>query len=86
MKPPEPIVFNGILWVGKHFKQFPTGDEFAVKRLLFTICYIDDTLKAAKGSLEEHKVILWKVLKILQSKNMAVKFEKSALSLETLNG
>ena len=46
-----------------------------LKDIPFTNCYI---LIASKGSLEEHKMILWKFLNSLENKNMAVKWEKCA--------
>ena len=48
-----------------------------IKYISFTKCYNDDILIASKGSLDEHKAILLKILNILDSKNMAVKLEKS---------
>ena len=49
-----------------------------LKDIPFTNCYIDDILIASKGSLNEHKAIITKILNILDSKNMAVKWEKCA--------
>ena len=39
----------------------------------FTSCYKDDILVAVKGSLEQHKAIVNKIIIILDKNNMAVK-------------
>ena len=44
-----------------------------IKDIPFANCYIDDILIASKGSLNEHKAILSKILNILDNKNLAVK-------------
>ena len=44
----------------------------------FINCYIDDILVASRGSLEEHKSIVYKILSILDKNNMAVKWGKCA--------
>ena len=49
-----------------------------LKDIPFTNCYIDDILIASKGSLNEYKAILTKILNILDSKNMSVHWEKCA--------
>ena len=49
-----------------------------LKNILFTNCYIDDILVASRGSLEEHKAIVYKILSILDKNNMAVKWGKCA--------
>ena len=43
-----------------------------------TNCYIDETLVSTKGSLDEHKSIVYKILTILDKNNMAVKWRKRA--------
>ena len=52
--------------------------DFLLKNVPFINCYIEDFLIASKGSLEEYQDILLKVLNILENKNMAVNWEKSA--------
>ena len=47
-----------------------------LKNIPFTNCCIDDILVASKGSLEEHKAIVFKTLTILDKNNMAVKWRK----------
>ena len=49
-----------------------------LKNIPFTNCYIDDILVASRGSLEEHKSIVYKILSILDENNMAVKWGKCA--------
>ena len=44
-----------------------------LKSIPFLNCYIDDILVASRGSLEEHKAIVYKILTILDKNNMAVK-------------
>ena len=44
----------------------------------FTNCYIDDILVASRGSLEERKSIVYKILSILDNNKMAVKWGKCA--------
>ena len=47
-----------------------------LKNIPFTNCYIDDILVASRGSLEEHKAIVYKISSILDKNNMAVKWGK----------
>ena len=49
-----------------------------LKHIPFTNCYIDDILVASRGTLEEHKEIVYEILSILDQKNMAVKWGKCA--------
>ena len=49
-----------------------------LKNIPFTNCYLDDILVASRGSLEEHKTIVYKILTILDKNNMAVKWGKCA--------
>ena len=49
-----------------------------LRNLSFAICYIDDTLVASKGSLQERKTIVKKFLKIPDKNNVAVKRGKCA--------
>ena len=58
--------------------EFQRVMDSLLKDIPFTNCYIDDILIASKGSLNEHKAILSKILKILDNKNMALKWEKCA--------
>ena len=78
---------NSVLWAGKQRFRFLTefhglGDmpnEFqrvidsCLKNIPFKNCFIDDILVTSKGSLEEHKAIVIKILTILDKNNMAVK-------------
>ena len=50
-----------------------------LKDIPSTNCFIDEILIASKGSLNEHKAILTKILNILDNKNKAVKWEKCAI-------
>ena len=50
-----------------------------LKDFPFTNCYVNDILIASKWSLNEHKAILLKILFILDSNNMAVKWENCTL-------
>ena len=50
-----------------------------LKYISSTNCYIDDILIASKGSLNDHKAMLTKILNILYNKSMAVKWEKFAI-------
>ena len=60
----------------------PNGFQRVMNSLLkdipFTNCYVDDIAKASKRYLNEHKAIHSNILNILDTKNMAVKWEKCA--------
>ena len=47
----------------------------SLKNFPFTNYYIDDILVASRGSMEEHKSIVYKILSILDKNNRAVKWE-----------
>ena len=49
-----------------------------LKNIPFTNCYIDEILVASKGSLDENKSIVYRILTILDKKNMAVNWGKLA--------
>ena len=49
-----------------------------LRKIPFTTCYDDDILFASKGSLEEQKDILLKILNILKNSIITVKWEKCA--------
>ena len=49
-----------------------------LKNIPFKNCYIDDILVASRGSLEDHKATVYKILPILDENNMAVKWGKCA--------
>ena len=59
--------------------EFQRVMDSLLKNIPFTNCYIDDILVASRGSLEEHKSIVYKILSILDKNNMAVKWRKCAL-------
>ena len=70
---------TGFYGLGDMPNEFQRAMDSLLKDLLFTNChYIDDILIASKGSLNEHKAILSKISNILDSKCMAVKWEKCA--------
>ena len=83
-KPPEPINFqrDSMGWEMPN-KIYVLMDSL-LKDVLFINCYIDDNLFSSKGSLEEIKAILWKLLNILEIKNMAVEWEKCAFFLKDI--
>ena len=58
--------------------EFQRVMDSLLKNIPFTICYIDDILVASRGSLEEHKLVVYKVLSNLDKNNMAVKWGKCA--------
>ena len=58
--------------------EFQRVMDSLLKNIPFTNCYIDDILVASRGSLEEHKSIVYKILLILDKNNMAVKWGKCA--------
>ena len=68
----------GFYGLGDMPNEFQRVIDSLLKDIPFTNCYIDDILIASKGSLNEHKAILTKILNILDNKNMAVKCEKCA--------
>ena len=59
--------------------EFQRVMDSLLKNIPFTNCYIDDILVALRGSLEEHKSIVYKILSILDKNNMAVKWGKCAI-------
>ena len=76
----------GFYGIGDMLNEFQRVMESLLKDILFTNCYIDDILIASKGSLNEHKAILAKFLKILDNKIMAVKWEKCAFFQKEIEG
>ena len=66
-------------------KQFQRVMDLLLKDIPFTDCYIDDILIAPKESLEENKAILCKTFNTLESKNLAVKWEKCAFFQKDIN-
>ena len=48
------------------------------KGITFSNCSIDDKLVASKGTIEEHKAILQRILEALDKNNMAMKRGKCA--------
>ena len=69
---------TGFYGLGDMPNEFQRAMDSLLKDNPFTNCYIDDILIASKGSLNEHKATLSKFSNILDSKNMAVKWEKCA--------
>ena len=68
-------IFYGL---GDMPNEFQRVMDSLLKNIPFTNCYIDDILVASRGSLEEHKSIVYKILSILDKNNMAVKWGKCA--------
>ena len=58
--------------------EFQRVMDSLLKNIPFSNFYIDDILVASRGSLEEHKSIVYKILSILDKNNMAVKWGKCA--------
>ena len=58
--------------------EFQRVMDSLLKNIPFKVCYIDDILVASRGSYEEHKTIVYKILSILNKNNMAVKWGKCA--------
>ena len=69
---------TGFYGLGDMPNKFQRLMDSLLKKKLFTNCFIDDILVASKGSLEEHKAIVNRILTILDQKNMAVKLVKCA--------
>ena len=69
---------TGFYGLGNMPNEFQRVMDSLLKNIPFTNCYIDDILVASRGSLEEHKSIVYKILSILDQKNMAVKWGKCA--------
>ena len=53
--------------------EFQRVMDSLLKNIPFTNCYIDGILVASRGSLEEHKSIVYKILSMFDKNNMAVK-------------
>ena len=53
--------------------EFQRVMDSLLKGIPFTNCYIDDKLVGTKGTVEEHKVIVQRILETLDKNNMAVK-------------
>ena len=66
---------TGFYGLGDMPNEFQRVMDLLLIDIPFNNCYFDDILKASKGSLE---AIILKILNILDSKNMAVKWEKCA--------
>ena len=69
---------TGFYGLGDMPNEFQRVMDSLLKEIAFTNCYIDDILIASRGSFNEHKAILTKILNILDNKNMAVKWDKCA--------
>ena len=52
--------------------------DLFLKTIPFTNCYMYDLLVASRGSLEDHKAIVYKILTILDKNKLAVKWGKCA--------
>ena len=70
---------TGVYGLGDMPNEFQRVMDSLLKNIPFTNCYIDDILVASRGSLEEHKAIVYKILSILDKINMAVKWGKCAV-------
>ena len=62
--------FYGLGYMPNEFKRVI---DSLLKNIPFTKCYLDDIMVASKGSLEEHKAIVYKISTILNKNNMLVK-------------
>ena len=69
---------TGFYGLGDQPYEFQRVLNSLLKNIPFTNCYIDDLSVASKGSLEEHKAIVFKILTILDKNKMAVKWGKFA--------
>ena len=58
--------------------EFQRVIDSLLKNIPFTNCYIDGILVASRGTLEEDKVIVYKLLSILDKNNIAVERGKCA--------
>ena len=67
-----------IYGLGDMPNEFQRVMDSLLKNIPFTNCYIDDILVASRGTLEEHKAIMYKILSILDKNNMAVKWGRCA--------
>ena len=69
---------TGFYGLGEMPSEFQRVVDSLLKNIPFTNCYIGDILVASRGSLKEHKSIVYKILSILDENNMAVKWGKCA--------
>ena len=68
----------GFYGLGDMPNEFQRVMDSVLKNIPFTNCYIDNILVASRGTLEEHKIIVYKILSILKKNNMALKWGKCA--------
>ena len=71
-------LLTGFYGLGHMPNEFQRVMGSLLRSTTFPNCNDDDILIASKGSLEEHRDIVMKILNILKIKNMAVKWEKIA--------
>ena len=69
---------TGFYGLGNMPNEFQRVMDSLWKSIPFTNCNIEDILVASRGSLEEHKSIVYKILSILDKNSMAVKWGKCA--------
>ena len=69
---------TGFYGLGDMANEFQRVMDSILKNIPFLNCYTDAILVASRGSLEDHKAIVYKILKILNKNNLAVKWGKCA--------
>ena len=77
---------TGFYGLGEMPNEFQRVMDSLLKSIPFLNCYIEDILVASKGSLEEHKAIVFNIVTILDKNNMAVKWGNVHFSNLRQNG
>ena len=67
---------TGFYGLGDMPNEFQRVMDSTLGNIPFTNCYLDDILVASKGSFNDHKKIVFKILSTLDSYNFAVKWSK----------
>ena len=67
---------TGFYGLGDMPNEFQRVKDSTLGNIPFTNCYLEDILVASKGSLNDHKKIVYKILPTLDSYNLAVKWSK----------
>ena len=67
---------TGFYGLGDMPNEFQRVMDSTLGNISFTNCYLDDILVASKGSFNDHKKIVYKILSTLDSYNFAVKWSK----------
>ena len=66
--------------------EFQRVMDSLLENIPFTNFYIDDILVASRGSLEEHKSIVYKILSVLDKNIMALKWGNAHFLNQMSNG